>query len=109
MANKQNSVTIDFLQYKELHSQPYHEFEYISPPPEPANNQIYIIRPDEYEDAQVIVDDIAKQSTVIINLKKADYSLQLQIMNFVFGACYCLGATICPLSPEIFVISPGPS
>lgn len=109
MVNTENCQTIDFLQYKEKRGQLLQDFDYIDDVQKPAKNQIYIIRPYEYTDAKAIVDDLAKESTVIVNLKNADYSLQLQIMNFIFGACYCLGATIFPLSPEIFVISPSPA
>lgn len=68
--------------------------------------QVVIIKPEAYEDAQDICDQIKEKKPVVVNLEKVEYPVAQRIMDFLSGTCYSLDGTIQRVASNIFVIAP---
>ena len=98
------------------------EMEYTAPAPRKSaknsnNPQIYsvntsvqmqvvIIKPECYEDAQEICDQIKTKRPVVVNLEKVEYPIAQRIMDFLSGTCYSLEGSIQRVANNIFIIAP---
>ena len=68
--------------------------------------QVVIIKPECYEDAQEICDQIKTKKPVVVNLEKVEYPVAQRIMDFLSGTCYSLEGSIQRVANNIFVIAP---
>ncbi|MBR5467828.1 MAG: cell division protein SepF [Firmicutes bacterium] len=68
--------------------------------------QVCIIRPECYEDAQEICDQVKARKPVVVNLEKVEYPTAQRIMDFLSGTCYSLEGTIQRVANNIFIIAP---
>lgn len=98
------------------------EMDYTAPAPRksaaPKNNpqvysintnvqmQVVIIKPECYEDAQEICDQIKTKRPVVVNLEKVEYPVAQRIMDFLSGTCYSLEGSIQRVANNIFIIAP---
>lgn len=67
---------------------------------------VVIIKPEVYEDAQDICDQIKAKKPVVINLEKVEYPVAQRIMDFLSGTCYSLEGSIQRVANNIFIIAP---
>lgn len=99
----------------------HREAEYVEPAPRKTtsrnNPQVYsintnvqmqvvIIKPECYEDAQEICDQIKTKRPVVVNLEKVEYPVAQRIMDFLSGTCYSLEGSIQRVANNIFIIAP---
>lgn len=68
--------------------------------------QVVIIKPECYEDAQEICDQIKTKRPVVVNLEKVEYPVAQRIMDFLSGTCYALEGAIQRVANNIFIIAP---
>ena len=68
--------------------------------------QVVIIKPECYEDAQEICDQIKTKRPVVVNLEKVEYPEAQRIMDFLSGTCYSLEGSIQRVANNIFIIAP---
>ena len=68
--------------------------------------QVVIIKPECYEDAQEICDQIKTKRPVVVNLEKVEYPVAQRIMDFLSGTCYALEGSIQRVANNIFIIAP---
>lgn len=68
--------------------------------------QVVIIKPECYEDAQEICDQIKNRRPVVVNLEKVEFPIAQRIMDFLSGTCYSLEGSIQRVANNIFVIAP---
>lgn len=68
--------------------------------------QVVIIKPENYEDAQEICDQIKTKRPVVVNLEKVEYPVAQRIMDFLSGTCYSLEGSIQRVAHNIFIIAP---
>ncbi len=68
--------------------------------------QVVIIKPECYEDAQEICDQVKSKKPVVVNLEKVEYPIAQRIMDFLSGTCYSLDGTIQRVANNIFIIAP---
>lgn len=68
--------------------------------------QVVIIKPECYEDAQEICDQIKSKKPVVVNLEKVEYPIAQRIMDFLSGTCYSLEGSIQRVANNIFIIAP---
>ena len=66
--------------------------------------QVVIIKPECYEDAQEICDQIKTKRPVVVNLEKVEYPIAQRIMDFLSGTCYSLEGSIQRVANNIFII-----
>lgn len=67
---------------------------------------VVIIKPECYEDAQEICDQIKEKRPVVVNLEKVEYPIAQRIMDFLSGTCYSLDGSIQRVASNIFIIAP---
>lgn len=67
--------------------------------------QVVIIKPECYEDAQEICDQIKTKRPVVVNLEKVEYPIAQRIMDFLSGTCYSLEGSIQRVANNIFIIA----
>ena len=88
------------------------ETEYSAPAPRKAiysvntsvQMQVVISKPECYEDAQEICDQIKTKRPVVVNLEKVEYPIAQRIMDFLSGTCYSLEGSIQRVANNIFII-----
>lgn len=68
--------------------------------------QVVIIKPECYEDAQEICDQVKDKKPVVVNLEKVEYPIAQRIMDFLSGTCYSLDGSIQRVANNIFIIAP---
>lgn len=68
--------------------------------------QVVIVKPECYEDAQEICDQVKARKPVVVNLEKVEYPIAQRIMDFLSGTCYSLDGSIQRVANNIFVIAP---
>ena len=68
--------------------------------------QVVIIKPNCYEDAQEICDQIKTKKPVVVNLEKVEFPVAQRIMDFLSGTCYSLEGSIQRVANNIFIIAP---
>lgn len=68
--------------------------------------KVVIIKPECYEDAQEICDQIKTKRPVVVNLEKVPFPIAQRIMDFLSGTCYSLEGSIQRVANNIFVIAP---
>lgn len=71
-----------------------------------SNQQVVIMKPECYEDAQGICDNIRAKRPVVVNLERVEYPVAQRIMDFLSGTCYSLDGSIQRVSSNIFIIAP---
>lgn len=69
-------------------------------------DEVCVVRPSKYEDAQEIIDILAARKTAVLNLEGSDYELAQQIIDFVSGGCYALKGNFKKVTNYIFIITP---
>lgn len=68
--------------------------------------QVVIIKPECYEDAQEICDQVKSKKPVVVNLEKVEFPIAQRIMDFLSGTCYSLDGSIQRVANNIFIIAP---
>lgn len=68
--------------------------------------QVIIIKPEKYEDAQDICDQVKSRKPVVVNLEKVEFPIAQRIMDFLSGTCYSLDGTLQRVANNIFIIAP---
>lgn len=68
--------------------------------------QVVIVKPECYEDAQEICDQVKAKKPVVVNLEKVEYPIAQRIMDFLSGTCYSLDGSIQRVASNIFIIAP---
>jgi len=68
--------------------------------------QVCIVKPECYEDAQEICDQVKARKPVVVNLEKVEYPVAQRIMDFLSGTCYSLNGSIQRVANNIFIIAP---
>ena len=68
--------------------------------------QVVIIKPECYEDAQEICNQVKSKKPVVVNLEKVEFPLAQRIMDFLSGTCYALDGSIQRIANNIFIIAP---
>ena len=68
--------------------------------------QVCIIKPECYEDAQEICDQVKTKKPVVVNLEKVEFPIAQRIMDFLSGTCYALEGSIQRVANNIFIIAP---
>lgn len=67
---------------------------------------VVIYEPVEFEETQLIVDNLKNRKPVIINLEKLDNEMAKKIFAFLNGAIYALDGQIQKVSQGIFILAP---
>jgi len=70
-------------------------------------NNVCMIMPKGFEDANLIADKLTEGCGVIMNLEGIDMGAAQRIIDFASGACYALNGNLQKISKKIFMAVPG--
>lgn len=67
---------------------------------------VTILKPQSFDDAREICDNLINGNPIIVNLEGFDTDRAQRLMDFVSGCIYSIGANLHQISNYIFIISP---
>jgi len=70
------------------------------------NVKVVVLEPQEFNEAQVIADNLKNKKAVIINLENADYELGKRLIDFIGGTAYAIGGTMQKIGQGIILVVP---
>lgn len=70
------------------------------------SSEVYVIRPQEFDDAQTVSDFLKAGKTIVINMEGVQLDPAQRIIDFIGGACYGLGGDLRAISSNIFIAAP---
>lgn len=71
-----------------------------------ASNEVYVIKPQEFDDAQTVSDFLKKGKAIVINMEGLQLEPAQRIIDFIGGACYGMGGELKAISANIFIAVP---
>ncbi|MCK8823700.1 cell division protein SepF [Fuchsiella alkaliacetigena] len=71
-----------------------------------AEKELFVVKPNKFEDAATIADKLKEQQPVILDLQETDVPLAAKIIDFISGASYALDGHREKLSDKIFLFTP---
>lgn len=71
-----------------------------------SSNQVYVIKPQEFNEAQKVTDYLKSGVTIVINMEGIEVHAAQRIIDFIGGACYALDGSLQAISANIFVAAP---
>ena len=71
-----------------------------------GSNQVYVIKPQEFNEAQKVTDFLKEGRTIVINMEGIEVHAAQRIIDFIGGACYALDGSLQAISANIFIAAP---
>ena len=71
-----------------------------------SSNQVYVIKPQEFNEAQKVTDYLKDGRTIVINMEGIEVHAAQRIIDFIGGACYALDGSLQAISANIFIAAP---
>lgn len=71
-----------------------------------GGNQVYVIKPQEFNEAQRVTDYLKEGRTIVINMEGIEVHAAQRIIDFIGGACYALDGSLQAISANIFIAAP---
>ncbi len=75
-------------------------------PRQAASNEVYVIKPQEFDDAQTVTDFLKRGRAIVINMEGLQLEPAQRIIDFIGGACYGIGGELKAISANIFIAVP---
>lgn len=70
------------------------------------SGQVYVIKPQEFNEAQRVTDFLKEGRTIVINMEGIEVHAAQRIIDFIGGACYALDGSLQAISGNIFIAAP---
>jgi len=71
-----------------------------------SSGEVYVIKPQEFDDAQTVVDVLKSNKAIVINMEGLQLEPAQRIIDFIGGACYGIGGDLKAISANIFIAVP---
>lgn len=71
-----------------------------------SSNQVYVIKPQEFNEAQRVTDYLKEGRTIVINMEGMEVHAAQRIIDFIGGACEALDGSLQAISANIFIAAP---
>lgn len=71
-----------------------------------STGQVYVIKPQEFNEAQKVTDYLKEGRTIVINMEGIEVHAAQRIIDFIGGACYALDGSLQAISGNIFIAAP---
>ena len=71
-----------------------------------ASGEVFVIRPQAFDDAQTVVDFMKRGKVIVINMEGLQLEPAQRIIDFIGGACDALDGSIQGISNNIFIAAP---
>lgn len=70
------------------------------------STQVHVIKPQELNEAQKLIDSLRAGRTIVINMEGIEVHVAQRIIDFIGGACYALEGSLQAISANIFIAAP---
>ena len=70
------------------------------------SSEVYVIKPQEFDDAQTVTDLLKGGKTIVINMEGVEIDPAQRIIDFIGGACYGINGELKAISSNIFIAVP---
>lgn len=74
--------------------------------PEETGQAVDIMRPDRFEDAMTIVDELKDGRIVVINTSQMELKVAQRLLDFVSGSTYSLAGDIQEVMEAVYIVTP---
>ncbi len=71
-----------------------------------AQLQVVLVKPEEFEDAQDIADNLISKRTVLLNIENLNKELSRRLIDFLSGVAYAQGGNIKRVANRTYIITP---
>ncbi len=71
-----------------------------------AQLQVILVKPEEFEDAQDIADNLISKRTVLLNIENLNKDLSRRLIDFLSGVAYAQGGNIKRVANRTYIITP---
>lgn len=68
--------------------------------------KVSIVKPNSYEDAADICDDLKNRKIVVVNTGSLEAKVAQRLLDFMGGASYVLGGELSEIEKGIYILSP---
>ncbi|SEQ57055.1 cell division inhibitor SepF [Lachnospiraceae bacterium NE2001] len=75
-------------------------------PRSPKSSEVFVIKPQEFDDAQTVADFLKRGKAIVINMEGLQLESAQRIIDFIGGACYGMGGELKAISASIFIAVP---
>ena len=69
-------------------------------------SEVFVIKPQETDEAQSVIDFLRANKTIVINIEGLDVAVAQRIIDYVGGACYAMGGSLNVVSSNIYIATP---
>ena len=71
-----------------------------------AQLQVVLAKPESFDEAKKIADNLNQKRTVVLNLEAANRDIALRIIDFLTGVAYANDGSLKKVAKAIFIITP---
>ena len=71
-----------------------------------AKLQVVLVKPEAFEDARDIADNLISKKTVILNIENIDKDTSRRLIDFLSGVAYAQGGNIKRVANRTYIITP---
>ena len=71
-----------------------------------ASTKVVIIKPDDFDEATTISDNLKSRKIVVVNTTALDPKTGQRLLDFIGGACYALCGDLQQVEKGVYIISP---
>ena len=72
-----------------------------------SSSQVFVIKPQEFNEAQIVADFLKEGKTIVVNLEGIEISQAQRIIDFIGGASFAVDGSLKAISNNIFIVAPG--
>lgn len=106
MAVSEKTVTQRSTTYDPPASVPYTKNNKVVNINATAQLQVVLVKPDKFENATEIADNLRDKNTVVINLEKTNKEIARRLLDFLSGVAYAYQGKIQKVANSTFLITP---
>jgi len=71
-----------------------------------TSTKVVIIKPDDFDEASVISDNLKARKIVVVNTTGLDPKTGQRLLDFVGGVCYALSGDLQQVEKGVYIVSP---
>ena len=68
---------------------------------------VKVIRPQTFNEAQIVADFLKEGKTIVVNLEGIEIGQAQRIIDFIGGASFAVDGSLKAISNNIFIVAPG--
>ncbi|MEE1229148.1 MAG: cell division protein SepF [Lachnospiraceae bacterium] len=74
--------------------------------PQKESDEVKVIKPQEFNEAQIVAEYLKEGKTTIVNLEGIEIGQAQRIIDFIGGASFAVDGTLKAISNNIFIVAP---